>query len=177
MSLTRDDPNLGFVDVAERFRAGVNISHAGSGGLEGAVLEGVVETGESNIKVELSQSVPIRGEYAGVDGSESMNVLKDFADIGGDIGDFNDIGVMGGELNTGDRGDPKVEKRCGRMLPPGDLGTLGMPWLVNGTNPLPRLVPTLDGEPGRDDWVDNKAESMMEDLNSATTVISRRTKL
>lgn len=101
ISLLSGKGDLVLVGIAVAFRAGVIISHSGSAGVEGAD-----DLGESNIKVELSQPAPIRGEYAGVDGSESMKVPNDFADIGGDIGD---IGVIGGEVATPENGDPIVE--------------------------------------------------------------------
>lgn len=56
--------------------------------------------------MSLSQPDPVGGEYAGVDGAESINVPKDFADTGGDIGAF---GVGGGEPTVGE--DRKVENR------------------------------------------------------------------
>ena len=38
------------------------------------------------VELLLSQPEPVRGEYAGVEGAESMKVPKDLADIGGDMG-------------------------------------------------------------------------------------------
>ena len=54
--------------------------------------------------MELSQFEPIRGEYAGVEGSESIRVPKDFADMGGDIGPDRE-GDKAGMGDTGGRGD------------------------------------------------------------------------
>ena len=60
-----------------------------------------------------------------------MNVPKDCADMGGDIGpgDMGDIGVRGGELGLDDwrSGERRVEKRWARN--PGDIGNgvLGIP--------------------------------------------------
>jgi hypothetical protein len=81
------------------FWMGTIISHMGSAGVLG--VEG---TGESSTSVELSHEEPVLGEYAGVDGSESMKVPKDLADIGGDIGDS-------GSLGRGDDGSPCPERR------------------------------------------------------------------
>jgi len=50
----------------------------------------------------------MRGEYAGVDGSESMNVPKLLADIGGDIGP-GDLGLAKDGVVDGE-GKPSVEK-------------------------------------------------------------------
>jgi hypothetical protein len=84
--------------------AGVIISHSGSGGLEGAV-----DAGDNSISVELSQPLPIRGEYAGVDGAESMKVPKDLAVNGGDCM-LGDMGVIGGDVG-GEKGDMMDENR------------------------------------------------------------------
>lgn len=65
------------------FSIGFIISHTGSDGLPGSEH---VDMGLSRTSVELSQSWSMRGEYAGVEGSESMNVPILRADIGGDIG-------------------------------------------------------------------------------------------
>jgi hypothetical protein len=61
---------------------GFIISHTGSVGLPGSEQDDI---GRSRTGAELSQSYSIRGEYAGVEGSESMNVPKLRADMGGDI--------------------------------------------------------------------------------------------
>jgi hypothetical protein len=58
------------------------MSQTGSVGLEGSELDDI---GLRSTVLDLSQSQSKRGEYAGVDGSESMNVPKLRADIGGDI--------------------------------------------------------------------------------------------
>jgi hypothetical protein len=61
-------------------------------GLDGSEDE---DMGRTRTTDESSHWWSIRGEYAGVEGSESMKVPKDFADMGGgDIGP-NDCGVMG----------------------------------------------------------------------------------
>lgn len=95
------------------------MSHIGSVGLEGSEEEDI---GRSNTNVELPQSWSIRGECAGVEGSESINVPKLRADVGGDIG----AGLMGLEMMNG-WGDLGPEKRWGRS---GDVtdGGLGIPW-------------------------------------------------
>lgn len=51
----------------------------------------------------------MRGEYAGVEGSESMKVPKLFADMGGDIGPI-DRGLAKPEMKEGE-GDLSAEKR------------------------------------------------------------------
>jgi hypothetical protein len=76
---------------------GSSIRHAGSVGLDGSEEE---DMGRTRTSDELSHSWFIRGEYAGVDGSESINVPKDLADIGGDIGP-RDRGVIGGCTRDG----------------------------------------------------------------------------
>jgi hypothetical protein len=58
------------------------MSHTGSVGLDGSELDDI---GLSSTVLDLSQSKSIRGEYAGVEGSESIKVPKLRADIGGDI--------------------------------------------------------------------------------------------
>ena len=76
------------------FFTGSIISHAGSVGLEGSDEEDI---GRSIVICEFPHSSPTcLGEYAGVDGAESMNVPKDLADIGGDIGP-GDRGVIGND--------------------------------------------------------------------------------
>lgn len=120
------------------FCRGTNMSHAGSRGLASPAF-----TGGNSTKVEPSQFDPWRGEYAGVEGSESINVPKDLADIGGDMGpgeegDRAGMGDIGGKgdlgslvLGRGDGGRP--EKRwCGvtRLFGESSDGSFGMPWLV-----------------------------------------------
>lgn len=78
--------------------SGTIISHPGSVGLDGSDEDDV---GLRRTKVELSQPWSILGEYAGVDGSESINVPNDFADIGGDIGP-GDLGLRGDAGMVGD---------------------------------------------------------------------------
>ena len=74
------------------FLTGPIISHAGSVGLEGSDEEDI---GRSMAICEFPHSSPTcLGEYAGVEGAESMKVPKDLADIGGDIGP-GDRGVIG----------------------------------------------------------------------------------
>lgn len=72
-----------------------------------------------------------RGEYAGVDGSESMSVPKDFADMGGESGERKKLGVMGPDViddDLVDLGDVGFSNRCDLMLPFGDSGGgFGMP--------------------------------------------------
>lgn len=71
---------------------GAIISHAGSVGLDGSDEE---DMGRSIVICELPHSPPsCLGEYAGVEGAESMKVPNDLADIGGDIGP-GDRGVIG----------------------------------------------------------------------------------
>lgn len=71
---------------------GAIISQAGSVGLDGAEEDDI---GRSIVICECPHSSHIcLGEYAGVEGAESMKVPKDFADIGGDIGP-GDSGVIG----------------------------------------------------------------------------------
>lgn len=84
------------------------MSHVGSVGLDGAEEE---DMGRKRTNVELSQPSSNLGEYAGVDGSESIKVSKDLADMGGDFGP-GDFGLDGGEMKVGvDR--PILENRCG----------------------------------------------------------------
>lgn len=72
--------------------SGCSIRHVGSVGVEGSEDE---DMGRTRTTEESSHPWSIRGEYAGVEGSESMKVPKDFADIGGgDIGP-SDLGVRG----------------------------------------------------------------------------------
>jgi hypothetical protein len=72
--------------------SGCSMRHTGSVGLEGSEDE---DMGRIKTTDELSHSWSILGEYAGVDGSESMKVPMDLADIGGgDIGP-SDLGVKG----------------------------------------------------------------------------------
>lgn len=80
-----------------------------------------------------------------MEGSESINVPNDLADIGGDMGpgvqgDKAGIGETGGKgdlgslvLGRGDGGRP--EKRCcgvTKLLGESSDGSLGMPWLDKG---------------------------------------------
>lgn len=71
----------------------------------------------------------MRGEYAGVEGAESMNVPKLLADIGGDIGP-GDIGLVKPDVLDGDD-NPKGGKRWGDS---GDIarGGFGMPCVERG---------------------------------------------
>lgn len=85
---------------------GIIMSQMGSVGLDGSDDE---EVGLSKTRVELSQSSSILGEYAGVDGSESMKVPKLLADIGGDIGP-GDLGLIESDLKDCE-GKPSAEKR------------------------------------------------------------------
>jgi hypothetical protein len=77
-----------------------------------------------------------------------MNVPKDCADMGGDIGpgDMGDIGVRGGELGLDDcrSGERRAEKRWARK--PGDIGSgvLGIPWTERGSKSFLRRLPRLD---------------------------------
>jgi hypothetical protein len=88
--------------------------------------------GLSSTRVELShvdlcEPPLMRGEYAGVLGSESMNVPKDCADMGGDMGLR---GVREPSLGRGDEGRPMPGYGGERLLrverAPGDFG--GTPW-------------------------------------------------
>ena len=114
------------------FWMGVIICQFGSPG-----LEATDETGDSSTSVEPSHVEPMRGEYAGVEGSESMKVPNDCADMGGDIGDRGNIGDRGvrGSLGRGDDGRPIPGKGGERLLlvesAPGDLGG---PWVDGGGN-------------------------------------------
>lgn len=85
-----------------------------------------------------------------MDGSESMKVPKDFADMGGDMG--GDMGDIGGEVDVGDEGMPTAEKRCARFLFPGEdiIGVLGIPWLDNGRKNLLFCVLVDEAEAGGD---------------------------
>jgi hypothetical protein len=77
---------------------GCSIRHTGSLRLEGSEDEDI---GRSRTTDELSHSWSILGEYAGVDGSESMNVPKDLADIGGGDKGPSDLGVIGVDTRAG----------------------------------------------------------------------------
>ena len=83
-----------------------------------------------------------------MDGSESMNVPKDFADMGGDIGDMG----WDERMLRGDHSDLELMERCERILPPGNVGAgdFGSPWSDNGANILLLLAATdaacLDGD-------------------------------
>lgn len=90
------EPGLGFAGAFAG--GGCNIRHTGSVGLEGSEEEDI---GLTKATDESSHEWSPRGEYAGVDGSESMKVPNDFADIGGgDIGP-NDLGVIGVWMRAG----------------------------------------------------------------------------
>lgn len=84
---------------------GAIISHTGSVGLDGSEEEDI---GRKIVICELPHSPSCcLGEYAGVDGAESMKVPKDLADIGGDIGP-GDRGVIGDD-SAGEPGRMMVE--------------------------------------------------------------------
>jgi len=82
--------------------AGATMSHDGSVGVEGSDDE---DMGRMRTTVEFSQPCSIRGEYAGVDGSESIKVPNDFADIGVDTG-AGDLGLIGDSFEA----NPSAEK-------------------------------------------------------------------
>lgn len=84
---------------------GAIISHTGSVGLEGSEEEDI---GRNIVICECPHSpLTCLGEYAGVEGAESMNVPKDLADMGGDIGPGDD-GVIGDD-SAGELGRTMAE--------------------------------------------------------------------
>lgn len=87
--------------------------------------------------MSFSHPVPVGGEYAGVEGAESMKVPNDFADAGGDMGA---PGVGGGEPTSFEGEARKVGKRWLRVPVLGAWGVLGMPWLERGRKAMPRRV-------------------------------------
>lgn len=96
-----------------------------------------------------------RGEYVGVEGSDSMKVFALLADSGGERrGEFR--------LSArGERGDRRLPKRWERMLVPGELGrgVRGIPWLESGRKNLLRFGNTEDVLGG--DWPDSTEYSIV----------------